>query len=65
MQIRDRILDFRRVRADQLRPNPRNWRTHPVAQQEAMRGMLAEIHVGNKNDFLIFIYSLNNLYRIR
>lgn len=43
MQIRDRIKDFRRVRADQLRPHPRNWRTHPKAQQEAMRGVLAEI----------------------
>jgi hypothetical protein len=43
MQIRDRIRDFRRVRADTLRPHPRNWRTHPPAQQEAMRGVLAEI----------------------
>ncbi len=43
MLIRDRILDFRRIPASQLRPNPRNWRTHPAAQQEAMRGMLAEI----------------------
>lgn len=43
MQIRDRIKDFRRVRADQLRPHPRNWRTHPPAQQDALRGVLAEI----------------------
>jgi len=43
MQIRDRIKDFRRVRADSLRPHPRNWRTHPRAQQDAMRGVLAEI----------------------
>jgi len=43
MQIRDRIKDFRRVRADQLRPHPRNWRTHPQAQHDAMRGVLAEI----------------------
>ena len=43
MQIRDRIKDFRRVRADQLQPHPRNWRTHPPAQQDAMRGVLAEI----------------------
>jgi 3'-phosphoadenosine 5'-phosphosulfate sulfotransferase (PAPS reductase)/FAD synthetase len=26
-----------------LRPNPRNWKTHPQLQQDAMRGMLAEI----------------------
>lgn len=43
MQIRDRIKEFRRVRAEQLRPHPRNWRTHPAAQRDAMRGVLAEI----------------------
>jgi len=43
MQIRDRIKAFRRVPAASLRPNPRNWRTHPRSQQDAMRGMLAEI----------------------
>lgn len=43
MQIRDRIREFRRVPAGSLRPHPRNWRTHPAAQQEAMRGVLAEI----------------------
>lgn len=43
MQIRDRIKDLRRVRAGELRPHPRNWRTHPPAQQAALRGVLAEI----------------------
>ena len=43
MQIRDRIKDFRRVKASQLRPHPKNWRTHPAAQQDALRGVLAEI----------------------
>ncbi len=43
MQIRDRIKAFRRVKASQLRPNPRNWRTHPQAQRDAVRGALAEI----------------------
>jgi hypothetical protein len=43
MQIRDRILELRRVPAGQLRPHPKNWRTHPQAQQDAMRGVLAEI----------------------
>jgi len=41
--IRDRIKDFRRVRASRLRPHPKNWRTHPEAQQNALRGVLAEI----------------------
>ncbi len=43
MQIRDRIKDFRRVPARELRPHPRNWRTHPQTQQDALRGVLAEI----------------------
>jgi ParB-like chromosome segregation protein Spo0J len=43
MQIRDRIKDFRRVKASELRPHPRNWREHPAAQREALRGVLAEI----------------------
>ncbi len=43
MQIRDRIREFRRVPASQLRPHPRNWRTHPEKQRDALRGVLAEI----------------------
>lgn len=43
MPIRDRITDLRRVRAGSLRPHPRNWRTHPPAQQVALRGILSEV----------------------
>lgn len=43
MQIRDRVKEFRRIRADQLRPNPRNWRHHPPLQRDALRGLLAEV----------------------
>jgi hypothetical protein len=43
MQIRDRIRELRRVKASDLLPNPKNWRTHPEAQQNALRGLLAEI----------------------
>ncbi len=43
MQIRDRIKELRRVRAGDLVPNPQNWRTHPDAQRDALRGVLAEI----------------------
>jgi ParB-like chromosome segregation protein Spo0J len=43
MHIRDRIKELRRVRAADLRPNPRNWRTHPSHQQDALRGLLAEV----------------------
>jgi hypothetical protein len=43
VQIRDRIKELRRVRASELAPNPRNWRTHPEAQRDALRGVLAEV----------------------
>lgn len=42
-KIRDRIKDFRRVRAGDLAPNPRNWRRHPDAQRKALMGVLEEI----------------------
>ena len=47
MEIRDRITDLRRVPASELLPNPKNWRTHPVAQQDAMRGILAEVGIAD------------------
>jgi hypothetical protein len=31
------------VPASCLRPNPKNWRTHPQAQRDALRGILAEL----------------------
>lgn len=47
MQIRDRIRELRRVKASELRPNPKNWRTHPQAQQDALRGVLAEVGIAD------------------
>jgi len=43
LPIRDRIKEFRRVRAKELVWNPKNWRTHPKAQQAALRALLSEI----------------------
>jgi len=43
MKIPDRIKELRRVRASLLQPHPKNWRTHPPAQRDALRGVLAEI----------------------
>ena len=34
---------MRRVRAAELKPNPKNWRAHPRAQQEVIKGLLAEV----------------------
>lgn len=41
--IQDRIKEFRRVPASALQPHPRNWRTHPDAQRDALRTVLEEI----------------------
>jgi len=43
MIIRDRILGLRRVKASELRPNPKNWRTHPTRQKNALKGILADV----------------------
>ena len=33
--------------ASELRPNPKNWRKHPKAQQDAIRGVLAEVGIAD------------------
>jgi hypothetical protein len=43
MNIRNRVKSLRMVPASDLRPNPKNWRTHPKAQADALRGVLSEI----------------------
>jgi DNA modification methylase len=43
VQIRDRVKEFRRVRARELVRNPKNWRRHPKSQVAALRGLLSEI----------------------
>jgi hypothetical protein len=48
--IRDRIVELRRVRAAELRPNPRNWRRHPKRQREALRALLSEVDLAVWND---------------
>lgn len=45
MKIRDRIVELRRVAAKDIRPNPKNWRTHPKEQRDALRGVLAEVGI--------------------
>jgi ParB-like chromosome segregation protein Spo0J len=45
--FRDRIKELRRVPASSLLPNPKNWRTHPQAQQDALRGILSEIGIAD------------------
>ena len=43
MKIKDRIKELRRVKASELHASPKNWRTHPEGQVNALRGILAEI----------------------
>ena len=47
MKIRDRIKKLVRVPASELIPNPKNWRTHPEEQQNALRGVLAEVGIAD------------------
>lgn len=47
MHIRDRIRELRRVPASELLPNPKNWRTHPAAQRDALKGVLAEVGIAD------------------
>ncbi|MGA2257682.1 MAG: ParB N-terminal domain-containing protein [Thermoguttaceae bacterium] len=42
-RIRDRIKELRRVRAGDLQASPKNWRTHPKKQVDALQGALREI----------------------
>lgn len=44
-RLRDRILDLRRIPACDLQDHQMNWRTHPQAQQDAMRGILDELGI--------------------
>ena len=41
--LKNRIVAHRRVRAADLRPHPRNWRTHSAAQRAALNAILAEV----------------------
>lgn len=43
MQIRDRIKELRRVKASELRANPKNWRQHPASQRRVLEGILKDV----------------------
>jgi len=43
LEIRDRIVELRRVPASELLPHDDNWRTHPTMQKDLMRGALQEV----------------------
>ena len=43
MKLRDRVKELRRVPARELRPHPKNWRTHSRFQQDVLKGILKEV----------------------
>jgi DNA modification methylase len=42
-EVRDRVVELRRVRAADLHENPRNWRRHPERQRRALQELLVEV----------------------
>jgi hypothetical protein len=42
-RFRDRVKDLRRVKAAELRRNPKNWRLHPETQRGALEGLLEQV----------------------
>ena len=43
LNIRDRVIELRKIPASELIENPKNWRKHPPSQRSAMAGALNEI----------------------
>lgn len=46
-EYRNRIMGYHVLDRADLVPNPKNWRTHPQEQREALRGVLGEIGVAD------------------
>lgn len=44
---RDRVKELRRVRAGDLKPHPKNWRTHSRFQRDVLKGVLAEVGIAD------------------
>ena len=42
-EIRDRVVELRRVRAGDLKEHPKNWRIHPERQRKALRGVMEDV----------------------
>jgi hypothetical protein len=47
LKIKDRIRGFCRLAPERIRPNPKNWRTHPEAQRDALKGVLADVGIAD------------------
>lgn len=47
MEAKSRIKKLENLRPSQIVTNPKNWRTHPHAQREALGGLISEIGIVN------------------
>ncbi|TWT46502.1 ParB N-terminal domain-containing protein [Botrimarina hoheduenensis] len=47
MKYRDRVKELRRVRAGDLKPHPKNWRTHSRFQRDVLKGVLADVGIAD------------------
>lgn len=45
MQIKDRIIDFQRLRGRDLQDNQGNWRTHSDFQRNTLNGLLKQVGI--------------------
>lgn len=43
--MKNRVVEVRDVPAKELMQNPKNWRTHPESQREALGGLLATVGI--------------------
>ena len=62
MQIKDRVKEFKRIKASDLKANPKNWRLHDAMQKEAMQSVLQNVGMAgavivyeNKNNEYVII----------
>lgn len=46
-EIKDRVTEFRRVRASELQDNDGNWRTHQMFQRDALAGILHSVGIAD------------------
>jgi hypothetical protein len=47
LKLKDRIKGLERIPARDLLPHPKNWRTHPREQRDALRGILADVGIAD------------------
>jgi hypothetical protein len=45
--IRDRVVGFERIPGKSIRPHVKNWREHPGAQKDALRGVMDAVGIAD------------------